>query len=67
MRGKGTQAVGENERVVLSLPGGGGIGMPEQRSPEALIRDVRNEYVSEAQLRDEYGTSLEALTASEGK
>jgi len=67
MRGKGTQAVGENERVVLSLPGGGGIGVPEQRSPEALIRDVRNEYVSEVQLRDEYGTSLEELTASAGK
>ena len=67
MRGKGTQAVGENERVVLSLPGGGGIGVPKQRSPEAMIRDVRNEYVSEVQLRDDYGTSLEELTASAGK
>jgi N-methylhydantoinase B len=64
MRGKGTQAVGEHQRVTLSLPGGGGFGSPEQRSKEALLCDVRNEYISEAQLRSDYGVSLDALSAS---
>jgi N-methylhydantoinase B len=61
MRGKGTQAVAQSQRVTLSLPGGGGIGAPGQRSKEALLRDVRNEYISEQQLRDDYGLSLEEL------
>ncbi|RQR32353.1 hydantoinase B/oxoprolinase family protein [Burkholderia sp. Bp9143] len=64
MKGKGTQAVGEYQRVVLSLPGGGGVGAPEQRSKEELLRDIRNEYISEAQLRDDYGITLDALNAS---
>jgi N-methylhydantoinase B len=64
MKGKGTQSVGEHERVTLSLPGGGGVGAPAQRDREALLRDIRNEYISEAQLRDDYGLTLDALTAS---
>jgi N-methylhydantoinase B len=64
MKGKGTQAVGEHQRVVLSLPGGGGTGSPGQRDKEALLRDIRNEYISEAQLRDDYGVTLEALAAT---
>ena len=64
MKGKGTQAVGEHQRVVLSLPGGGGVGSPGQRDKEALLRDIRNEYISEAQLRDDYGITLDALNAS---
>ncbi|RQR24023.1 hydantoinase B/oxoprolinase family protein [Burkholderia sp. Bp9142] len=64
MKGKGTQAVAEYQRVVLSLPGGGGVGAPEQRSKEELLRDIRNEYISEAQLRDDYGITLDALNAS---
>jgi N-methylhydantoinase B len=67
MRGKGTQAIGENQRVVLSLPGGGGVGSPDQRDREALARDIRNEYISEAQLRDDYGITLETLSASTKK
>jgi len=64
MKGKGTQFVAEHERVTLSLPGGGGVGAPAQRDREALLRDIRNEYISEAQLRDDYGLTLDALTAS---
>ncbi|MBN3787342.1 hydantoinase B/oxoprolinase family protein [Burkholderia sp. Ac-20353] len=64
MKGKGTQAVGEYQRVVLSLPGGGGVGSPAQRSKEELLRDIRNEYISEAQLRDDYGITLDTLNAS---
>jgi N-methylhydantoinase B len=49
---------------VLSLPGGGGVGAPAEREREALIRDIRNEYISEAQLRDDYGVTPDALSAS---
>ena len=64
MKGKGTQTVAEHERVVLSLPGGGGVGVPAEREREALLRDIRNEYISEAQLRDDYGVTPDALNAA---
>lgn len=67
MKGKGTQAVSERQRVVLSLPGGGGVGAPEQRAKDELLRDIRNEYISETQLRDDYGLTLDALNASTGQ
>ncbi|RZF24380.1 hydantoinase B/oxoprolinase family protein [Paraburkholderia sp. UYCP14C] len=64
MKGKGTQTVAEHERVTLSLPGGGGLGAPAQRDRQALLRDIRNEYISEAQLRDDYDLTLDALKTS---
>lgn len=63
MRGKGTQTVAENQRVVLSLPGGGGMGAPGERDKEALMRDLRNQYITVDQLRDDYGLTLDDLYA----
>lgn len=63
MRGKGTQVVAEHQRVVLSLPGGGGMGAPAERDKEALMRDLRNQYISIDQLRDDYGLTLDDLYA----
>ena len=64
LKGKGTQVVGEHERLILSLPGGGGVGAPAERDRQALLRDVRNEYISEQQLRDDYGLTVAELSAS---
>jgi len=41
-------------------PGGGGYGDPLARDPAAVADDVRNEYVSPAQARDDYGVVLAA-------
>ena len=41
------------------LAGGGGWGDPLERDPLAVLRDVRNELVSERSARDEYGVVVD--------
>jgi N-methylhydantoinase B len=50
------------ERIYHCQPGGGGFGDPFQRAPEAVAQDVRNEKVSLAAAREQYGVVLEAET-----
>ena len=42
LRTKGYQLVPAGDRLILELPGGGGMGPPEQRNPEAAARDERD-------------------------
>jgi N-methylhydantoinase B len=44
---------GDEFRYVL--PGGGGWGNPLERDPNAVLRDLRNEIISEEAARREYG------------
>jgi N-methylhydantoinase B len=37
------------------MPGGGGMGSPSDRDPEAVERDIRLGYISEEAARTEYG------------
>ncbi|MGI9658336.1 MAG: hydantoinase B/oxoprolinase family protein [Gaiellaceae bacterium] len=47
--------------VVESRPtGGGGYGDPENREPEKVASDVRNEYVSRESAEENYGVVLDA-------
>ena len=39
--------------------GGGGWGDPLERDPARVLRDVRNEYVSERSARDDYGVVID--------
>jgi N-methylhydantoinase B len=41
--------------VTMKLPGGGGLGDPRERDPEALRRDVEQGFVSPQAARDLYG------------
>jgi len=41
--------------VHLNLPGGGGYGDPLERSPQLVLNDVINGYVSVAGAEREYG------------
>jgi N-methylhydantoinase B len=45
-------------RVRLDLPGGGGVGDPRQRDPQAVLRDVVDGYVSVAAARELYGVTI---------
>ncbi|HZD25076.1 MAG TPA: hydantoinase B/oxoprolinase family protein [Alphaproteobacteria bacterium] len=42
LRGKGTQTVPPGDALVVLTPGGGGLGDPTHRDPEALASDRRN-------------------------
>ena len=42
LRTKGYQLIPAGDRLVLELPGGGGMGHPEERDPAAAARDERD-------------------------
>jgi N-methylhydantoinase B len=46
------------ERVLIFCAGGGGVGDPFARDPEAVLSDVRDGFVSPARARDEYGVAV---------
>jgi N-methylhydantoinase B len=43
------------DRVVVHIPGGGGIGDPLQRESDAIAADIENGYISAAAAEQEYG------------
>jgi N-methylhydantoinase B len=55
---KRQQRIRGGERVVLSLPGGGGHGDPFEREPALVLRDVEDGLVSVERARDAYGVIL---------
>ncbi len=46
LRTKGYQLIPAGDRLILELPGGGGMGPPELRDPTLLARDLRDGYVT---------------------
>ncbi len=55
LRSKGRQLVKNGQRLVLSLPGGGGFGDPKERDPEAIRNDIDAGFVSLEEAREIYG------------
>jgi N-methylhydantoinase B len=54
LRTKGFQIIPEGDRLVLELPGGGGMGDPALRGPAEVARDVRDGLVSREAARALY-------------
>ncbi len=59
LRTKGFQVIPDGDRLVLLLPGGGGMGDPRQRDPETVARDVRDGLVNAAAARALYRVTLD--------
>ncbi|KQW20894.1 5-oxoprolinase [Afipia sp. Root123D2] len=55
LKGKGRQKVSAGQRLVLSLPGGGGFGDPRRRAREQIQADLVAGYISREQAALEYG------------
>jgi N-methylhydantoinase B len=55
---KRQQRIGADERVILSLPGGGGYGDPLEREPNLVARDVEDGLISVERAREIYGVVL---------
>ncbi len=53
--GKGRFAVPEGQTVRLAFPGGGGIGDPKDRAPEALRTDLALGYITPGAAHRSYG------------
>ena len=59
LRTKGFQIIPDGERLLLSLPGGGGMGDPLLRDAALVARDVRDGLVSVERARAEYGVEID--------
>jgi N-methylhydantoinase B len=60
LRTKGFQIIPDDERLVLLLAGGGGMGDPATRDPALVARDVRDGLVSADDARAVYRVALAA-------
>jgi N-methylhydantoinase B len=58
LRAKGFQIIPEGDRLVLYLPGGGGMGNPWERDPALVARDVQDGLVSAASAERDYRVAL---------
>jgi N-methylhydantoinase B len=59
---KRQQRMGTDERVILSLPGGGGYEDPLEREPDLVAHDVGEGLVSEERAREIYGVVLTEIS-----
>ena len=50
------------QRVVLSLPGGGGYGEPRERDPQRVLADARQGYISLEAAEKDYAVVIDAAT-----
>lgn len=56
----GPAVIAAGERIIARTSGGGGYGAPETRSPEAVVNDVREGWISSARAAEIYGVTLGA-------
>ncbi|MGB3554770.1 MAG: hydantoinase B/oxoprolinase family protein [Jannaschia sp.] len=63
MAGKGRQSVPPDAVVRMAFPGGGGYGLVEERSPEAVRRDLALGYITARSAMEHHGLSQEEVAA----
>jgi N-methylhydantoinase B len=51
---KGTQIIPPGDRLVVQMPGGGGVGDPAKRDPARVARDLADGYISAEAASDVY-------------
>jgi N-methylhydantoinase B len=54
LKSRGTQVVPKGDRLVIEMPGGGGLGDPATRDPKLVTDDVKNGLVSADCARNLY-------------
>ena len=58
LRGMGQQTVPKKDRVIIAMPGGGGLGNPRRRAVAAVADDVRQGFISAEAARRDYGVAV---------
>ncbi|MGH7155516.1 MAG: hydantoinase B/oxoprolinase family protein, partial [Acetobacteraceae bacterium] len=62
LRTKGFQVIPDGDRLILELPGGGGMGSPADRDAASVDRDVRDGLVSKKVAQEIYRRTVSAET-----
>jgi len=60
LKGKGTQTIPADDRLVVMTPGGGGLGDPRQRDSQQVAHDIAEGLVSAETAHQAYGVPLKA-------
>lgn len=60
---KGYQVIPDRDRLVLELPGGGGMGAPSERATQLVAKDLTNELISRETARAVYKVAIDARGA----
>jgi len=58
LRGMGVQTVPKNDRVIIRMPGGGGLGNPRRRPAGVVASDVKLGFISAEAARRDYGVAV---------
>jgi N-methylhydantoinase B len=58
LRGMGVQTVPKNDRVIIEMPGGGGLGNPRRRPAAVVAGDVKLGFISAEAARRDYGVAV---------
>ena len=58
LRGMGQQTVPHKDRLIIAMPGGGGLGNPRRRQVAAVADDVRQGFISAEAARRDYGVAV---------
>jgi N-methylhydantoinase B len=58
LRGMGQQTVPQKDKLIISMPGGGGLGNPRRRAVAAVADDVRQGFISPDAARRDYGVAV---------
>jgi N-methylhydantoinase B len=58
LRGMGQQTVPQKSRLIISMPGGGGLGNPRKRAASIVAEDVRQGFISSEAARRDYGVAV---------
>jgi N-methylhydantoinase B len=58
VKSKGTQIIPAGDRLLVEMPGGGGLGNPAERPPEMVADDLKNGFISDRCAHELYRVVL---------
>jgi N-methylhydantoinase B len=54
LKSRGNQVIPKGDRLIVEMPGGGGLGNAAERDPVLVVEDIRDGYITRASAREVY-------------
>jgi len=58
LKSRGNQVIPKGDRLIVEMPGGGGLGNAAERDPQLVADDVRNGFISRESARNIYRVAV---------